>query len=143
MAPQGFTFVDHTADVAVRLIGATLDDLFAAAAGALTAAITVPEAVVPRQSSTIALDASDLELLIVDWVGELLYRFETEQLLVADARPRVTERGGRWYVDAEISGERRDPARHPIKVLVKAVTFHGLRIERRPNGYETLLVFDI
>jgi SHS2 domain-containing protein len=143
LAPQGFTFVDHTADVAVRLTGATLDDLFAAAAGALTAAITVPEAVVPRQSSTIALDASDLELLIVDWVGELLYRFETEQLLVADARPRVAERGGRWHVDAEIFGERRDPARHPIKVLVKAVTFHGLRIERRPNGYETLLVFDI
>jgi SHS2 domain-containing protein len=143
LAPQGFTFVDHTADVAARLRGATLDDLFAAAAGALTAAITVLEAVAPRQSRAVTLEAADLELLLVDWVGELLYLFETEQFLVAAARPRVAEQDRRWRVEAEISGETRDPARHPIKVLVKAVTFHGLRIERRADGYETLIVFDI
>ncbi len=143
MGPQGFTFVDHTADVAARLRGATLDDLFAAAAAAFTAAITVPEAVAPRQSRAVTLEAADLELLLVDWVGELLYLFETEQFLVAEARPRVAGHDRRWRVEAEISGETRDPARHPIKVLVKAVTFHGLRIERRADGYETLLVFDI
>jgi SHS2 domain-containing protein len=143
LAAQGFTFVDHTADVAARLRGATLADLFAAGAGALTAAITVSEAVEPRHSLTVSLEASDLELLLVDWVGELLYRFETEQFLVSVARPRVAEQEGRWRVDAEIAGEARDPARHPIKVLVKAVTFHGLRIERHEDGYETLLVFDI
>jgi SHS2 domain-containing protein len=143
LARQGFTFVDHTADVAVRLYGATLDDLFAAAAAALTAATTEPDAVMPRRSVTISLEASDLELLLVDWVGELLYRFETEHLLVASARPRVTGQEGGWRVGADVSGEPRDPARHPIKVLVKAVTFHGLRIEHGPDGYETLLVFDI
>lgn len=143
MAPQGFTFVDHTADVAARLRGATLDDLFGAAAGALTAAMTVPEAVAPRQSRAVTLEAADLELLLVDWVGELLYLFETEQFLVAAARPSVAGHDRGWRVEAEISGETRDPARHPVKVLVKAVTFHGLRIERRADGYETLLVFDI
>jgi SHS2 domain-containing protein len=135
--------VDHTADVAARVHGASLDDLFAAAAAALTAAMTEPEAVVPRRVSTVSLEAADLELLLVDWVGELLYRFETESLLIAVARPRVTDQDDRWRVDAEISGEPRDPQRHPIKVLVKAVTFHGLRIVHGPNGYETLLVFDI
>jgi SHS2 domain-containing protein len=143
LTPQGFTFVDHTADVAARLRGATLDDLFGAAAGALTAAITVPEGVTPRQSRAVTLEAADLELLLVDWVGELLYLFETDQFLVAETRPRVAEHDRRWRVEAEISGETRDPARHPIKVLVKAVTFHGLRIERRADGYETLVVFDI
>jgi SHS2 domain-containing protein len=140
---QGFTFVDHTADVAARLRGATLDDLFAAAAGALTAAMTVPEAIQSQRSLAIRLEARDVELLLVDWVGELLYRFETEGLLVAEARPHVIEQDGGWRVDAEVTGETRDPARHPIKVLVKGVTFHGLRIERSPDGYETLLVFDI
>lgn len=143
MAVQGFTFVDHTADVAARLRGATLDDLFAAAAGALTAAMTVPEAIEPRRLLTLGLEAADVELLLVDWVGELLYQFETEGFLVAAARPRVAEQNGRWRVHAEIAGETRDPARHPMKVLVKAVTFHGLRIERGADGYETLLILDI
>lgn len=143
MAEQGFTFVDHTADVAARLRGATLDDLFAAAAGALTAILTVPEAIQSRRSLALGLQARDVELLLVDWVGELLYRFETEGLLVAAARPHVAEQDRGWRVDAEVTGETRDPARHPIKVLVKGVTFHGLRIERSQDGYETLLVFDI
>jgi SHS2 domain-containing protein len=143
LAVQGFTFVDHTADVAARLQGATLDELFAAAAGALTAVLTVPENVEPVRSIAMTLQASGVELLLVDWVAELLYRFETEAFLVAAARPRVSETEGRWRLEAEVSGEPRDPGRHPIKVLVKAVTYHGLQIERRDAGYETLLVFDV
>jgi SHS2 domain-containing protein len=165
---QGFTFVDHTADIAARLEAPTLDALFAAAAGALIAALTLPERVDARATLTLHLEASDLELLLVDWTGELLYRFETDGFLVSDATVRVTEApdaggeapgppslrfgearriakrgGGRWRLDAAVSGETRDPARHPLKVLVKAVTFHGLKIEERDGRYETLLVFDI
>jgi SHS2 domain-containing protein len=140
---QGFTFVDHTADLAAKLEAPTLDALFAAAAGALTSALTLPERVKPRVTQTIQLDAGDLELLLVDWAAELLYRFDAEGFLVADARVHVEQAAGRWRLDAEVSGETRDPARHPIKVLVKAVTFHGLKIERREGRYVTLLIFDI
>jgi SHS2 domain-containing protein len=143
LAVQGFTFVDHTADVAARLHGTTLDELFAAAAGALAAILTVPENIRPARSIAITQQASGVELLLVDWVSELLYRFETESFLVASARPRVSEVDGRWRLEADASGEPRDPERHPIKVLVKAVTYHGLQIERRADGYETLLVFDV
>jgi SHS2 domain-containing protein len=143
LARQGFTFVDHTADIAVRLEGATLDDLFAAAAGALTAAMTDRDGVEPHATLTVRLEAADVELLLVDWLGELLYRFEVDRFLVRDARPRVIENRGRWVLTATVNGEPRDPARHPIKVLIKAVTYHGLKIERSELGYETLLVFDI
>jgi SHS2 domain-containing protein len=143
LVQQGFTFVDHTADLAARLRGATLDALFAAGAGALTAALTIPERVEPRRSISVRLDAGDPETLLVDWISELLYRFETEEFLVAEARTQVAERDGRWDVRADVSGESRDPARHPIKVLVKGVTYHGLRIEHGAGGFETLIVFDI
>jgi SHS2 domain-containing protein len=147
---QGFTFVDHTADLAVRLNAATLDALFAAAAGALTAALTMPERVEPRITLTLQLDADDLELLLVDWTSELLYRFETDGFLVCDANVRVVEsldacEAGRrrFRLDATVAGDTRDPARHPLKTLVKGITFHGLKIEERDGRYETLLVFDI
>jgi SHS2 domain-containing protein len=53
------------------------------------------------------------------------------------------EHGDRWTLRAEARGESRDPARHGIKVLVKAVTYHGLEIVRTERGYEATVVFDI
>jgi SHS2 domain-containing protein len=149
LRPQGFTFVDHTADLAARLDAPTVAALFVAAAGALTAALTVPDRIEPRLILTLELEAGDLELLLVDWAAELLYRFETDGFLVADATVRVTaadagrEADRRWRLDATVSGETRDPERHPLKILVKGVTFHGLRIEERDGRYETMLVFDV
>jgi SHS2 domain-containing protein len=147
---EGFTFVDHTADLAARLEAPALSGLYEAAAGALTAALTIPERVEPRLTRTIVLEARDPELLLVDWVAELLYCFETEGYLVSDATVGVAAplgAGGHasshWRLDATVAGETRDPARHPLKVLVKGITFHRLKIEERDGRYETLLVFDI
>jgi SHS2 domain-containing protein len=143
LASGRYTFVDHTADLAVRLQGRTLDDVFAAAAAALTEAMTDSGRVEPRHGYGVKLVAPNPETLLVDWIGELLYRFEAAGWLVAAAQPRVTRDGDRWRLYAFIEGEKRDPARHPIKVLVKAATYHGLHLTETPEGYDTLLVFDI
>ena len=137
-----FEFIEHTADIAVRLRGDTPGALFEAAAAALTDAITTGSAVRPNEASTVTRDAPELDLLLVDWLEELLYRFETEGLLVADADVAIAS-GDAVRLHAHIRGERRDEARHPIKVLVKAVTFHGLHVTKTSEGYETTVVFDI
>ena len=142
LAPS-FTFVDHTADLAARLTAETLDGLFEAAAAALMDALTVRERIEPREAEPVALAAAEPELLLVDWLNELLFRFEVRGRLVAETSVRVEPRGDGWGLEAETRGEPRDPVRHPIKVLVKAVTYHGLRIERRNGRYETTIVFDI
>jgi SHS2 domain-containing protein len=139
---RSFEFVEHTADIAARLTGDTVGALFEAAAAALTDAITDRSCVRSTDSFTVTLDGSDLDVLLVDWLEELLYRFETEGLLVGDSDVAIAE-GDRVVLNAHIGGERRDAARHPIKVLVKAITFHGLHITKTDNGYEATVVFDI
>jgi SHS2 domain-containing protein len=42
-----------------------------------------------------------------------------------------------------VHGERRDASRHGLKLLVKAVTHHGLRVERTSEGYVATVIFDI
>jgi SHS2 domain-containing protein len=138
-----FEFVPHTADIAARLTAPDLGGLFEAAADAFTEALTDRATVRSAEARDIRIEAPELDLLLVEWLEELLYLFETDGLLVATAHAQVTQREKTCTIEASVFGERRDPARHPLKLLVKAVTYHGLQIERVNESYVATVIFDI
>jgi SHS2 domain-containing protein len=140
---MGYTFIDHTADVAADLTGATAADLFTSAAQALTDTITDRSHVAPVVTQSVTLESGGLEDLLVDWLNELIYRFEVQNMLVSDATVTLREAAGRWHLGATIAGEPFDPARHPSRVLVKSATYHGLAVKESVHGWTARIVFDI
>jgi SHS2 domain-containing protein len=138
-----FEYFDHTGDIGVHLRGATLDELFAAAAEAFTDTITPLQGVEPRRAEEIDVAAPELDLLLVDFLSELLYRFDTRGWLTRRADAGVRERDGGWQLEGTLVGERHDDARHPVRVLVKGITYHGLAVRRSDNGWRADVVFDI
>jgi len=139
---MGHRFLDHTADLAVELAAPSLPALFAEALLAFTEAITEPALVAERQTYRFELAAASPDLLLVDWLGELLYAFETDDLLFRRAEIILEETPGGLHLTAEAHGEPRGE-RHPIKVLIKAVTYHGLEVAHTEEGWRARLVFDI
>lgn len=140
---MGYRFVDHTADVAADLTGASLGELFLSAAQALTDTITELSSVRPSVTQVVTLESGAVDDLLVDWLNELLYRFEVQNMLVFQASVTVEQRGSRWLLDATIAGEPFDPDRHPSRVLVKSATYHGLKIAREQGTWRARIVFDI
>ncbi len=131
---------DHTADLGLRIRAADLDTLFAEAAQALFAALVEnPDAVAPRQRFEITIAGSDREYLLFDWLKELLYRFEVEHLLLSRFQVHVGANG----LQASAWGEPFDPQRHELAHEVKAITYHGLRIEQTPDGWLAEVIVDI
>ena len=132
----GFEEVEHTSDVALRVWGQDLPELFANAARGMAWLLVNPEAVIAAIEERVELTAQDAETLLVSWLGELLYlgeedgivftAFELEQ--VTPTRLRGTARGG-------TPGEWR---RH-----IKAVTFSEMEIRPGERGLETKVVFDV
>jgi SHS2 domain-containing protein len=131
---MGYTFIDHTADVAADLTAPTPGLLFSYAAQAMTDTITVLSTVAPSVTQSVTLESGSLEDLLVDWLNELLYRFEVQNMLVSDATVTLREAEGRWSLEAAMAGEPFDPARHPARVLVKSATYHGLHITREAGS---------
>ena len=125
---MGHSFIDHTADVAADLDGQTPGELFASAARALTDTITPLEGVRPSIPQSVTAEAATLEDLLVDWLNELLYRFEVQNMLFSQFDVRIDGAEGRWRLEATASGEPFDPARHPSRVAIKSATYHGLRV---------------
>src|SRR4029079_1182326 len=99
---MGYTFIDHTADIAADLTGRTVAELFFAAAQALTDTLTELDRVHPVVTQFVTVEAATIEDLLVDCLNELLYRFEVQNMLVSGAVVDVEERGGRWHLSATI-----------------------------------------
>ena len=136
--------LDHTADAGVVVTAGDRNALFVEALRGLTDCITEVDRVRPRERRDVRLVADNVELLLVEWLGEALYRFEVEGLVAAGARIEIDERpdGGLTLV-GEIVGELHDPDRHPHKVAVKAITYHGLEVEAEAGGWRASVIFDI
>jgi len=120
----------HEADIGVRGIGATKEEAFAEAAVAMTAVVTDPAGVRPRDSVPIRCEAPDDELLLVDWLNALIYEMAVRHFLFG--RFEVTIGGGR--LDATAWGEPVDVARHRPAVEVKGATYTELAVRRLPDG---------
>lgn len=131
---------EHTADVGLRIHAPDLADLFAEAArGLFGLIVSEPDAVRPAQRLEFDLAAERETDLLVDWLSELIFTFETRRLVFRDFE--VSVRSGR--LTASAWGEPLDEDRHRLGSEVKAVTYHGLRLARAADGWTAEVVLDI
>ena len=136
---HGFQILDHTADVGIRATGDDLAGAFANAARGMFSIITDLDTIQRRESHDVTVTAPDVEALLVNWLNELLYRFEVEGLLFADFAIDVLTQ---QQLRATCSGERVDLQRHPMKTGVKAATYHGLEVHQ-DHPYHVQVILDI
>jgi SHS2 domain-containing protein len=111
-------------------LGTTLEQAFEQAALALTAVITDPAAVAPKETFRFSCVAPDPELLLVDWLNTLIYEMVTRNMLFS--RFEVQVAGER--LEAQVWGEPLDVARHHPAVEVKGATYTALKVARQPDG---------
>ena len=125
---MGFTYLDHTADIAVRAWGGTVGEAFAEAARALIGAMVSLEWVRPMTSRAFALRGSSLELLLVDWLAALVAEKDVSGLVFARFDVDIVEDGPEVELRASAWGEPLDPARHEPRLEVKGISLLGLRV---------------
>ena len=133
-------FFEHTADLGLRARAADLDGLFAEAARALFSAVVEDlGAVAASQRLEIRLAGTDKEFLLFDWLRTLLYYFDAEHLLFSRFEVKVGAEG----LEGAAWGEPMDRSRHEMNHEVKAITYHGLKVEKTPDGWLAEVIVDI
>ena len=139
MTEPQFELIEHTADMGVVAWGHDLKEAMANLAYGMSSIMVEPDGIREAECRDIEVSASDSGALAVAWLGELLYLFDTEQLVFS--RFDVTElAGGR--LRARVWGERFDPVRHQLRTAVKAATYHMLEVEEG-NGARVQVILDV
>lgn len=135
--PPAFEEIEHTADWALRVYGRTLRELLVNAAVGMNTLLTGNVAAIPRRvKRRFVIYGDDAECLLVNWLSELAYWAEAEQLLfcqfdLCDVTPT--------HLCAVVRGG------HVVELQkhIKAVTYHNLRIEQCAHGLVATVVFDV
>ena len=123
--------IEHTADLGLRIRNETLVALFKEAGTALFELMVENMDVVrPLTQCQIHIEQEETELLFFDWLNELLYLSDAEQLVLCQFDVSINNN----VLDANVWGEPRDEARHQLDHEVKAITYHQLRLEQEPDG---------
>ncbi len=130
----------HTADTGLRVQTADLNTLFAEAGQALFSLMVGNlDDVQTRSRVPFAIDGDDVEYLLVDWLTELLYAFESERWLFREFEVSI----GAGELRATGLGETADTKRHQLEHEVKAITYHGLEVKQSPEGWNATVIVDI
>ena len=135
-----FELLDHPADIGFRARGRTLEELFANSALAMLSIAGEPEKAQPAIEYPLSAEGADRESLLVNWLNEVLYWFDGKQVAFREIRVTHLDEG---QVRATGMGEPRDPERHRSKLIVKAATYHQLKIARDDGGWLAEVFLDI
>jgi len=146
MSSQGkqYKYLDHTADIKFQAYGKTREEVFENAALAMFNVIIDTEKVSGDTAREIFLKSPDLESLLVDWLSELLYLFEVDEIVFREFRvEKIREDKGEYSITAQALGEKYYLKSLPFETEIKAVTYNQLEITKTADGWKAQVVVDI
>ena len=135
-----FEIFDHTADIGLIVYGKNLKALFENAGEAFFRLITDVRRVRYRVEKRIEIGGESLDRLMVDWLSELLYLHDVENLLFRGFR---VESVGEDGLKAVVKGEPFQERVHVIKTEVKAVTYHRIEVRQENGRWRAQIIFDL
>jgi SHS2 domain-containing protein len=131
---------EHTADIGIHAFGTTLPELFVHAAQGMESLLVEPAQVRAATSREISVEGHDSVSLLIAWLNELVFLFDTEYLLFRDFTIATFSE---THLTGQASGEVYDAKRHELSSAIKAVTWHEAAITRTNDVYQARIIFDL
>ena len=135
-----YQIIDHTADLGIIVKGPDVRNLFIRAAQAMTDLMVKGDISDKKAERDVLIEGEDFPDLMVRWLGEILYLFNGEKLLVHSIKIKsispITMR-------STLTLSSFEPEHHQVKREIKAVTYHQISVENVNDGWEARVIFDI
>ncbi len=136
---KSYEFLEHTADIGIRVKAKSLEGLFTAVALAMfDIACRKSKPATKKKPILVKLSSADLPELFVNWLNELLSLSATRQLIFSDFKIKKLNN---TTLEAAVSGA--DTKNYKMKTEIKAATYHQLRIEEDESGWIAEVIFDV
>lgn len=132
---MGFEEIPHTADWALHVWADDLPGLLVESARGMYALCGAEFVDHPRIKRTFEVEGIDGESLLVAFLSELVYYAEQEYAGFDEFE--FSTKNDRLKV------EMRGAPLNAVSKVIKAVTWHNLKIEKTARGLEVQIVFDV
>ena len=95
-----------------------------------------------RDVRRIEVEATDLEALLVEWLNELTYRFEIDEMVFKALEIQELDD---THLKAICRGEKFNAERRRLSIGPKAATYHMLELRENTegSGWQAKVILDI
>jgi SHS2 domain-containing protein len=137
---KNYTLLNHTADIGIEVWGNTKKEALAASVEAMFDLIAESDSVTAREEKKITVSGVDTADMLINLLREALYLFHGDAWLCKTCE--ILEMAEE-NITARLHGESYDAKKHQLKMEIKAVTYHTLKIEKRDYGWRARVIFDV
>lgn len=135
-----FKVLDISGDVGLKAFGKNIKEAFINASIGMYSLITNRHSIKEEKTINVSVESPSLDGLLVSWLNELIFHFDAYGFIGKKIEIRQFSDN---KIAASVTGEEFDPERHEGKLLIKAATYHKLRIEKIDDMWEIDVIFDI
>ena len=137
-----YEFLPHTADEKFRVSAPTLDDAFITSVKAFYE-ILLGDAHVPNvESREIHIEAKKLTTLLYDFLNELVYYFDGEDVLLPNVESLAIDgEEGNYSLTATLTGDKQYD--YDLRTEIKNMTYSEMEVEEKDGVWELIVVVDI
>jgi Uncharacterized conserved protein len=140
---KNYKTFDHTADIGIEITGKTRKELFSNTVAAMFDVMVdwqSGDAIKPLEEKTVKITGNDLEDTLINFLREALYLFNGQGWLIRNCEfLELTNKS----IVAQLQGEPYNSQKHQLKTEIKAVTYHGLIINKSNKGWQAKVVLDV
>jgi SHS2 domain-containing protein len=135
-----YRITNHQNELAVRITGTSQADLFVNSSQALFDVMVDVDKIEAKERLPLEVVAADRDELIVNWLRELLYLYQSGGYLLKEFNISEVKD---TVVKAEVCGEKIDPDRHEIKQEIATVAEHKSRMQKTGNQWVAQVIFEL
>lgn len=137
-----YQFVPHTADEKFIVKAKDLDDAFTTCVDAFYE-IMIPEQKVQKKvTKTISLSAKRLRSLLFDFLNELVFVFDDEDVLLRNVELlHIEDKGDEYSLTATLIGDKHYS--YDVVTEIKNMTYSDMLIEQEKGSVKITVVVDI
>ena len=139
-----YEILEHPSDIGILAEGKNLNEAIEKASLGLCSLIVDNDSIDIKEQKQVELSAIDKESLIIKWLNEILFYFDSENFICKNTKVNKIEKfENNYYIFGYFEGEKFSIEKHKFKVHVKAVTYHQFCLKETENSVIIKVFFDI
>jgi len=138
--PLTYQIIDHTSDLGIIVKGPDVRNLFILAAQAMTDLMVEGDISDKTSIRDVSLQGEDFPDLMVRWLGEILYLFDGENLIVNSIKIKSISP---TKLKSTLTLTSFETEHHQVIREIKAVTYHQISVDKTKDGWQAKVIFDI
>ncbi|MDI6801059.1 MAG: archease [Thermodesulfovibrionales bacterium] len=138
-----FEVLDISGDAGIRAYGKRCEDAFMNTGLGMYSLMTDIDGVLESQEKDVEVRSDSAEGLLVGFLNELIFQFDTYGFIGRRMEVTAFSIQPSAYIKAKVYGEEFEIGRHEQRLLVKAATYHNIKVERINDEWKAEVIFDI